>query len=242
MHLVHFIHRFFWIKSTSFSLLHWTHIMPYLWLFYSFTNFLSFWVVKLFTEKNYFFFSSASHNRHPGLCSEWEEESNSIHLRLEFTENLLNEYNLGRRDGKKRHTPLSPVLPLPQCVMEPRRAHLIQERKTASSGKLLWDFLTNGLNHTSIPGKGPCKISRTHTLPRIISIRHLALNIYSLMTPRFTSPGLAVFLDPKLVYINANLTSPFGYLMFTLNVTCAKPNPSSPSPGCLFHCLLLLLL
>lgn len=101
MHLVHFIHRFFWIKSTSFSLLHWTHIMPYLWLFYSFTNFLSFWVVKLFTEKNYFFFSSASHNRHPGLCSEWEEESNSIHLRLEFktcSMNTILEEGMEKRD------------------------------------------------------------------------------------------------------------------------------------------------
>jgi len=85
-------------------------------------------------------------------------------------------------------------------------------------------FLLMGSIIHSIPGKQPCKISRTHTLPRIISIRHLALNIYSLMTPRFTSPGLAIFLDPKLVYINADLTSPFGYLMFTLNGTCAKPN------------------
>ena len=48
---------------------------------------------------------------------------------------------------KKRHLPSIPVLPLPQCVIAPGCAHLIQERKTASSGKLLGDFLTNGLNH-----------------------------------------------------------------------------------------------
>ena len=39
-------------------------------------------------------------------------------------------------EKKDTHT-LNPVLPLPQCVIEPRRAHLIQERKIASSGKLL---------------------------------------------------------------------------------------------------------